>query len=246
MFYGNDMNKIEEYKKLVDERKACRRCNHLGLTNPAEIKDEYGKPLDSDQIGPWSRWQGKLDAPLMVVGQDWGGTRYFKDNRGLDKPRNFTNLALVELIKLAGFSIQDIYLPQGQNVLFFTNAILCLKEGNLDAKVNKKWYEKCDLFLRRQIEIVNPVVVVGLGEKAYRAILKSFGMNVMKESDPLKPEVERKEGRMLPNGSRVFAVYHCSPNVQRRKQPKTGKPIRTLEEQEKDWLRIRRFLEKTA
>jgi DNA polymerase len=27
-------------------------------------------------IGPWTQWQGNLNAELMIVGQDWGGTEY--------------------------------------------------------------------------------------------------------------------------------------------------------------------------
>lgn len=226
------MNKILEYKKLVAERKACRKC--IGLTNPSQIK---GGCFDSEQIGPWTLWQGNLDAPIMVVGQDWGGTRYFSDNNGRDVRGNPTDLNLIKLVEMAGFSIQDVYLPQGQNVLFFTNAILCLKDGNLQADVEKDWFYNCFSFLRRQIEIVNPVVIVGMGKEAYQAILKGFG--IKEKVDILKPEVALKEGRLLPNGSRVFAVYHCGKRVLNSK--KTG---RTMEEQKKDWMRIRKFLEK--
>lgn len=56
-------NRNAEYKKLVDERKACRRCLALGLTNPAQFE---GGCFDSDQIAPWSLWQGNLKDPLTA------------------------------------------------------------------------------------------------------------------------------------------------------------------------------------
>lgn len=226
-----NMNKIEEYKKLVDERKACRRCQSLGLTNPAAYK---GGCYDSEQIGPWSLWQGNLNAPLMVVGQDWGGTDYFLKNRGCDKSGNSTDLNLIELIEVAGFSIKDVYLSEGQNVLFFTNAILCLKDGNLQAEVQKDWFSNCALFLRKQIEIVNPLSVVGLGEDAYRTVLSCYNLKAC----AFRAEVEAENGRALPNGIRVFGVYHCGNKSINMNRP--------MEAQRKDWLRIRRFLEKKA
>ena len=221
------MDKIVEYKKLVDARKACRRC--LGLTNPAEIN---GGSLDSEQIGPWSLWQGNLNAPLMVVGQDWGTTDYFERNHGRDTRGNPTDLNLIKLIGTAGFSIQDVYLPEGQNVLFFTNAVLCLKSGNLQAEVKKDCFINCASFLRRQIEIINPVVVVGLGKHAYEAILSYFNL----KAGRFRAEVESENGKELLNGTHVFAVYHCGSKSTNMNRP--------LEEQMKDWMRIRKFMDK--
>ena len=223
------MNKNAEYATLVAARKVCHLC--LGLTNPVDVD---GGCLDSDQIGAWSLWQGNLYASLMVVGQDWGGTKYFVKNRGRDAPRNFTNLALIELLGIAGFSIRDTDSQERQNILFFTNAILCLKHENLDAKVQKVWFNNCASFLRKQIEIVNPVVVVGLGERAYRAIL--FGFNM--KAGQFRAEVETEEGIMLPNGTRVFAVYHCVRRIQNTHRP--------MDVQRKDWMRIRPFVTKAG
>ena len=39
----------------------------------------------SAQIGPWSLWQGNLDAEIMVIGQDWGDKNYFTKNKGHDQ-----------------------------------------------------------------------------------------------------------------------------------------------------------------
>lgn len=223
------MDKISEYKKLVEVRKKCRRCESSGLLNPSEIK---GGCYDSGQIGPWSRWQGNLNAPLMVVGQDWGGTDYFLKNKGHDKPGNPTDLNLINLINIAGFTIKDVYLPEGQNILFFTNAILCLKGGNLQSDVQKEWFHNCAFFLRKQIEIVNPSIIVGLGKHAYEAVLSCYRL----KAGSFKAEVEAEKGRELPNGITVFAVYHCGIKSINMNRP--------MEAQKHDWLRVRRFLEK--
>src|ERR1035441_2430857 len=72
--------RTESYAALVRGRQACHACR--GLINPSECE---GGIHDSDQIGPWSLWQGNLSADLLVVGQDWGDTRYFAKNKGREK-----------------------------------------------------------------------------------------------------------------------------------------------------------------
>ncbi len=221
------MSKAADYGQLVAERKACHLCE--GLTNPADV--ERGR-FDSDHIGAWSLWQGNLDASLMVVGQDWGDRAYFLRHEGREGPRNPTNLALVELAGLAGVQIGGPGSAEGRDVAFFTNAILCLKvtEGGLQGKVQPPWFSNCARFLRRQIEIISPAVVVGLGELAYRAILSGFGL----KCGPFRAEVEAASGRTLPNCSRAFAMYHCGVRGSRIN--------RRIELQREDWKRLRPFL----
>lgn len=213
------------YASLVANRKACHRCAEL--TNPADVQ---GGTLDSDHVGPWSLWQGNLDADLMVVGQDWGDTRYFVEGGGREGPRNRTNLTLAELAGVVGVTISEPGSSEGEGIAFFTNAVLCLKEGGLQAPVRRTWFDNCAPFLRRQIEIIKPKVVVGLGEKAYQTIAKAFGIRVGR----FRSEVEMEGGRLLPTGARAFAVYHCGARIQNTH--------RKLEEQKKDWRRIRAFL----
>lgn len=221
------MIKLADYAELVAARKACHLCS--GLTNPADVA---GGRFDSEQVGAWSLWQGNLDASIMVVGQDWGDTSYFVRGEGREGPRNPTNLALVELIGIAGVSIGDPGSAVGRDIAFFTNAILCLKssDGGLQGQVQPSWFDNCAQFLRRQIEIVRPAVVVGLGERAFRTILRGFGLTCR----PFRSEVEAPSGTVLPNGSRAFAVYHCGARIRNTH--------RSMAAQREDWRRLRPFL----
>ena len=224
------MSKLSDYAQLVYARKVCHLC--CGLTNPADL--ERGR-FDSEHVGAWSLWQGNLDASVMVVGQDWGDTDYFLQHGGREGPRNPTNLGLVELLGIAGISIGEPGSSVGRDVAFFTNGILCLKrsDGGLQGKVQPAWFENCAPFLRRQIEIVRPTVVVGLGKLAYQAILDGFEMRW----GPFRSEVEAPRGRVLPTGARTFAVYHCGARIRNTHRP--------MPMQREDWARIRPFL-KTA
>lgn len=155
----NATTKQERYAALVRKRKQCHLCD--GLRNPAE--DDLAV-FDSDEIGPWSRLHGDLDAELLIIGQDWGDVRYYITNRGLDDFRNPTMRTLERLLSEIGLEVSLTTYDKGQLRVFLTNAVLCLKEGGLQAKVKPEWFNNCGAhFLRRQIEIIAPRVAVALG-----------------------------------------------------------------------------------
>lgn len=118
------MDRVAAYRALVKARKECGACSP-DLKNPAEI--EAGA-FDSDHIGPWSRWQGNLNATLLVIGQDWADKEAFLGCKGLDDARNPTNKVLIRLLASVGIKI-DPDNDGGRGSVFLTNAILCLKEG---------------------------------------------------------------------------------------------------------------------
>jgi len=230
--------KTVEYDKLIRKRKACRECECLGLTNQSVFA---GGKYDSSEIGAWSRWQGNLNAELMVIGQDFANKERFETTEGLPDPNFRTNKTLVELLGRAGF---DIQLPEtamqfsdktkNRGLLFFTNAILCLKQGTAQSPVKAECFQKCgEHFLRPLIDLVKPKVVVCLGRRAYRGVMVAYGKNPRK----FRSAVDSEEPDTLPpNGISVFAVYHCGARVQNSH--------RSLDEQREDWTRIGNFLKK--
>src|SRR5262249_8857212 len=105
------MGKQKLYSQLVETRKACRLCKNL--TNPA---DKSCSQFDSDQIGPWSRWQGYLDADILVVGQDWRGTAYWHRWEGRDEHSgNVTNENLQKLLAHIGVQVRSHESPNVQS-----------------------------------------------------------------------------------------------------------------------------------
>lgn len=219
--------KLTAYRALVEERKACSLCVLLGLTNPASAELRH---LDSDQIGPWTRWQGDLDADIMVVAQDWGDVEGFKRQTGIDN-ESATNRMLREL--LAHVGVQVSAPPTRANVsrVFLTNAVLCLKHGNAQTAISPLCFANCGpTFLRRQIEIVCPRVVVSLGECSYRAIMKAFGLVPLS----FRRAVESANPIMLFPGTCLVPVYHCGRRILNTH--------RDRESQFEDWGRVRRVL----
>jgi uracil-DNA glycosylase family 4 len=223
--------KAGKYEALVQRRKTCYLCT--SLCNPSKVE---GYSQYDNEIGPWSRWQGNLDAKLMIVGQDWGNERLLRNNYlmedGNEVRSNPTNKNLLYLLNSIFSTKIDWKLRGMGGKYFFTNAVLCLRDKNtqMQSKANPVWFNNCvgkKKFLRQQIEIVNPRVVVGLGALAFNSILRSFDLKPKK----LREIVRDKKGIKLPNTrAKAFAVYHCGAagwNINRTKR-----------EHLRDWKRI--------
>lgn len=217
--------KENEYRELVHKRKSCRQC--VGLRNPSE----FGQ-LDSDEMGPWSVWQGSLDAQVIVIGQDWGDQDTFQRQEGKCSDSGATNKNLKALLESIGLPING---PGGEQnpALFFTNSILCLKSEGLGARTLPRWYHNCNRdFLKPLAELIQPQVVITLGGAPYRALLQSYDL---KRSLPFREAVEQQEPFLLPNNIHFYPVYHCGQRV--------TNTIRPLHEQYRDWGRIRKSLD---
>jgi len=210
------------YDALVSARKLCRRCD--GLANASEICDGI---LDSAEIGPWTCWLGDLHACVMVVGQEWGDQRAFEKQQGRDLPSNATNKMLRRLLASIGVEVPEVGVASCPSGVFLTNAALCFKGQGCQGPVRPEWFELCSgSFLRPQIEIVGPRVVICLGERAYRAVMSAYKLPL---SVSFRAAVEGP-GTPLGGGPIAFAVYHCGRrilNTHRRE-----------EQQVKDWRRI--------
>ena len=131
-----------------------------------------------------------------------------------------------DLLDSIGIHVEHRLQPAGEQKLFFTNSVLCLRPGNLTTGTAKAgWFRNCSGFLSQQVNIVNPKVVITLGHKAYRALLQAYR---------LKPKAKMQDAvedvTALPNGSKLIPMYH--PGY-------WGTRARSLEEQKQDWQRVK-------
>ena len=81
------MLKIEQYRKLVQDRKECKdlnECKKCALINPSQVDggiyDVY------NHISPWATWQGNLDTDVVIIGECFGGIKQLKAHCGLVEP----------------------------------------------------------------------------------------------------------------------------------------------------------------
>lgn len=219
------MDKHQAYSELVQKRKAAEF--PAGLQNPSQIA---AGQFDSEQLGPWSLWQGNLDAELLVIGQDWGDDNYFVRNRGRDTDDNPTNRGLRKLLSNIGL---DPGLPSAPTAqpLFFTNAVLGIKSGGMSVELKHDWLRHSSVhFTAPLIEIIQPRLIVTVGISAFKALRLIFpslpyeSMNGLLKYPPFH----------LPDKRILFAMSHCGG---------LGLANRTMEEQLKDWQKIGPYLQ---
>ena len=214
------MNRAEKYNQLVAKRKKFEFAQ--GLLNPSQI--ENGKYDTGKHIGPWSAWQGNLNAKILLIGQDWGDIDYYRNNCGCDTDNNPTNKNLIELFKTIGI---DIGLPSKPNYsapTFFTNSILGIKDGGMSAQVTSLWAkESTENFLIPLLNIIEPKIIVTLGTMAYGEVARVYKLPKQPLRKLIKTPIKLSDGKYL------FAMYHCGG---------LGLANRSLELQKQDWAKI--------
>jgi DNA polymerase len=143
-----------------------------------------------------SERNGDPAARVMFVGEApgrQGGDRTRVPFSGDKSGQNFTRY------------IASINLPRSD--LFITNAVLCnpRKESGANRRPTGAEIKNCSEFLRRQIELIDPRVVVTLGAVALAALSAvAYHELTLKES----------AGRVVEWGGRLLVpLYHPSPQV---------------------------------
>jgi len=133
--------------------------------------------------------EGKLNARLMLIAQA-PGENEDRDRRMFIGP---SGKVLNELLKEASIKRGEIYM---------TNLIKCMLPKYRKPKQDE--IELCSGYLDREIELINPEVLVPLGYYATRYIFEKYGLYL-----PPKPEFQGVLGRLSWAGDRkVFPLQH--------------------------------------
>lgn len=136
--------KEARFEQLIADVAACLRCDRMRT---------------STRI--LSRTAGNLDAEILFVGEAPG--RLGADATGIPFHGDRSGMNFEDLLSFAGINREDI---------FVTNAVLCNPrddDGN-NATPDRTERLNCQGFLRRQIELVDPKIVVAIGATALDAL----------------------------------------------------------------------------
>ena len=169
----------EQFDALVSEAAACRRCEAM-----------------CGRSAVLSAHNGRVGARVMFVGEApgrQGGDRTRVPFSGDQSGRNFSRyLASVGLAR---------------DEIFITNSALCNPRGATGAnrRPTRAEVSNCSEFLRRQVELIDPRVVVTLGAVALEALRGvEYHPFTLKEN---VGQVHVWRGRLL------VPLYHPSPQV---------------------------------
>lgn len=169
----------ERFARLVSEAAACHRCSMMCDR----------RPVLSEKNGP-------TNARILFIGEAPG--RHGADQTrvpfsGDQSGRNFARL-------LASTGLE-------RDRIFITNAVLCnpRKPSGANRRPTAREIANCSDFLRRQIETIDPTIVVTLGRVALAALGR-----IEYHRFSLREHV----GRICHwNGRLLVPLYHPSPQV---------------------------------
>lgn len=217
--------KETKIKELIDDIGKCSSCVTLG---DKSLINFYNTDMALKVPSIWTDFLNHLDSDVMVIGQDWGPYEDMKslyeryksgeDFKALiDEEKSLTKRNLYKFIYLTNpsFDVQDIYI---------TNAIMCARSGsnyrgnNIDLKHSTIC---CSKFLKRQIDIVKPKVIITLGYYPLLSLASIFGFEIednLTKSIVNTPVIEVNDYIIIP-------VYHPAAQIGMSKQLEQYKRI---------------------
>lgn len=224
-------DKIKLFNELLNDMSKCDKClSIISKKNVDKSLINIYKDADFAKRIPsiWTDWYNRLEAQIMIIGQDWGP---FEDMKKLNgkflsnkTKENWDNLVNSEksLTKkqLTNFMIES---SNGRirflDDIYITNAIMCARKGNCyrGDNINLKISTiNCKEYLLRQIEIVEPKVIVTLGYYPLFSLSKIFNFKIcedLKTTISNAPVIKTKEYIIIP-------VYHPVAQIKKEEQLK--------------------------
>lgn len=134
--------------------------------------------------------EGPLDADVMLVGEAPGRK---EDEQG----RPFVGMAG----KLLDAILEKVGMPR--NTVYITNVVKCRPPGNRDPKPDE--IRACLPYLRRQIELVRPKIIVALGRISGKLLFEAAGL---RWSGISKERGKLRDARVFGVDVRLIATYH--------------------------------------
>ncbi|MBU0951274.1 MAG: uracil-DNA glycosylase [Elusimicrobia bacterium] len=171
-----DKSKSDKLLKLEKEVSGCKKCTLC----KSRIKTVFG--------------EGSSDAKVIFIGE---GPGYDEDRAG----RPFIGRAgqlLTKIIESIGLKREEVFIANIVKCHPMINPDTPDARGN-DRPPSKEEMESCMPYLEKQIEIINPAVLVTLGNSSTSALLNTF------------EGISRLRGKFQNyKGSKLLPMYHPS------------------------------------
>ncbi|MGB7068921.1 MAG: uracil-DNA glycosylase [Pyrinomonadaceae bacterium] len=174
-----DLTRSLLFKALCSEARECRIC-----------------PALAERTAVLSDLNGSLSPKVFFIAEAPGRQGADRTRRPFYGDRSGENFQV--LLDSIGLTRDEI---------FITNSVMCSPRTATDANRKPTSVEiaNCSMFLKRQVELIEPLVVATLGSVALEAI-KSIEYHQFK--------LKYHAGRVLNwNGRKLVPLYHPSPQV---------------------------------
>ena len=234
------MNKKKQFNNLIKKMRKCNLCQNITKKSSGKVTDCSLINIFKDEElclnipTIWTDWYSRIDADIMIIGQDWGPLVDMEKYRNeyiellktdedawyklVKREENLTHKKLVKFLeksaKLEKYPLEENF----KDKIYFTNAVMCARQGESykDTKYFdvKKCTLNCTKFLKEQIDIVKPKIIVALGYHPLLALSKvldfEIGENLVLTL--LKTKVFNV------NGVKIIPVFHPVAQVKEKEQ----------------------------
>jgi uracil-DNA glycosylase len=146
-----------------------------------------------------------------------------------DKYEYPANRNLVEYFKVLGYDLGHPLAPDRANPIFFTNAVMGLKNGSMSSNFSDRWLEESRReFLIPLLDVIKPKIIITIGAKPTVTIGKIYSFPVGSQTHMVNAAPIRTIA-----GPMVFPVFHTGG---------LGLVNRPKAQQLEDWRRIKTWL----
>lgn len=228
--------KTQELNHLIETLSICEKCKNKKKKNGKDcslINIFQDKKFCKQIPSIWTDWYNRLDSKIMIIGQDWGPLEEMKKfhewyllekskqnwKEVIKKEKSLTKKILTNYLIESANSFNYLITKEVLDKIYFTNAILCARKGNNYRSDNIKLKEStldCSNYLKHQIEIVKPKVILTLG---YYPILSLSNIYNFKVEDTLK-KIIKDQPEIKINQMILIPLYHPTAQVKKEEQLK--------------------------
>ncbi|MCX4254984.1 MAG: uracil-DNA glycosylase family protein [Bacilli bacterium] len=222
--------KEKQFDHLIKELSVCNKCTNFKCSSKSLINIYSNYDFCTNIPSIWTDWFNRLNAKIMIIGQDWGPYSDMKKFRELLNEDKSNWNALIESEKSNTKKLLEKYIKESSNNeyslndIYITNAIMCARQGELyrDSNINLKLSTlNCSEYLLKQIEIVKPKVILPLGYYPLMALSKIFNFKIektLKETILEIPEIKVNNYVIIP-------LYHPVAQIKKNEQLEQYKKI---------------------
>ena len=225
------MRKNDELDNLFKQMSICTKCKNLkskkgndqSLINIFENECFY-KNIPSI----WTDWYNRLDAKIMLVGQDWGPfidmNKFHKLYINNQSKENWKDIIEQEksmtkrlLTKYLVQSAKNFNINISLDDIYITNAIMCARKGNnyRGSNINLKVSTcNCSEFLKKQIDIVKPKIILTLGYYPIYSLSMRYGFKIC---STLTETIETY-GKFILDNFVIIPLYHPASQIKKEIQ----------------------------
>lgn len=189
--------KEKQLEILFNKMSTCQKCLHLKKKNNQDCSliNIYQNNFYKEIPSIWTDWLNRTNSKIMIIGQDWGPYKEMQQFRNLylktptsknwskiiEEEKSLTKRMLTKyLIESANeynINIDATFL----NTIYITNAIMCARQGTSYRSNNIKLKEStlnCQTYLKEQIDIINPKIILTLGYYPLLSLSKIFNFEI--------------------------------------------------------------------